>query len=462
MKLFRRLKTKYGISHPLCVLSLLACLVLCVCIVSITFSNHNTIAVSQSAGMVDTEQLSSFGEEIFDTVIHSYSQVVAIGIEPLLAVIIHGGAGLFNAMIGMPLDISNTVFSLPEVLVVAMLLYSVAKLMQCFECTRSFTMITYGEFERLFGYAMLVVSASHNVVKIMYVCDKYTSMFYALFGQELAEAAIVIFVLVIGIITSFAGILIFYITKTLVFGLQIMQLSVSFFPFTSLLFEVLRSSVTVIMAVFNLLFPKMGFAFNCAAFIFGLILLSQTSSSVEYFRVIYIESLVIPYYRYRGKGSSLYKDVPSEIRKKCKNSHGMILPVFAMDSFTIGDVQISSHDKWWMEIAEEGLFFYRKKHLSRKVESFHILKSEKKWYYKDNWRCLEIFNLDGPEENIIRLFSKPQREIVFAVSREYETVFREITDGVGATDYNALKKKLTDERRQYIEEENKAFYAITQ
>ncbi len=462
MKLFRRLKTKYGISHPLCVLSLLACLVLCVCVVNITLSDHNTITVSQSAGTVDTEQLSSFSEEIFDTVIYSYSQAVAIGIEPLLAVIIHGAAGLLNAMIGMPLNINNTVFSLPEVLMIAILLYSVGKLMQCFECTRSFTMITFGEFERLFGYAMLVTSACHNVVKIMYVCDKYTSLFYALFGQGFAEVAIALFVFWVGVITSFAGILIFYTTKTLVFGLQIMQLSISFFPFTSLLFEVLRSSVTVIMAVFNLLFPKMGFAFNCAAFILGLILLSQTSSSVEYFRVIYIESMLIPYYRYRGKSTALYKDVPTEIRKKCQNSHGMILPVFAMNSFSVGDIQISSHDKWWMEITDEGLFFYRKKRFSRKVESFYILKNDKKWYFKDNWRCLELFNLDGPEENIIRLFCKPEREIVFVVSREYETVFGEITDGVGATDYNALKRKLTDERRKYIEEENKAFYAITQ
>jgi len=461
MKLFRRLKTKYGISHPLCVLSLTACLVLCVCIV-ISLGNGNSVDVLYSSETVNASELWAFGEEIFDSVIHSYSQVVAIGIEPVLAVIVHGTTGLLNAMIGMPLDIENTVFSLPEILLITIIMYSIGKLMQCFECTRSFTMITYGEFERLFGYAILVVTACHNVVKIMYVCDKYSALFCLLFGEKRAEIAIGVFVLLMGVITSFAGILIFYITKTLVLGLQIMQLSISFFPFTSLLFEVIRSSITVIMAVFNLLFPKVGFAFNCTAFILGMILLSQTSSSVEYFRVIYIESMLIPYYRYKGKITALYKDVPMEIRKKCKNPQGIIFPVFSMNSFYADGIEISSHEKWWMEIGEEGLFFYRKKFFKRNVESFKILKNDKKWYFKDNWRCLEIFNLDGPEENIIRLFQKPEREIAFVVSREYEAVFKEITEGMGAADYNALKQKLTEERRNYIEKENKAFFAITQ
>lgn len=465
MRLFRRLKTKYGIAHPFCVLSLLACLVFCVLIVGYALLHYEpgvTAHEASVAGEVDTEELKRFGEEIFDTVIGSYSQVVAIGIEPFLAVIVHGIAGLLNAVIGMPLDIETTYFSLPEILLIAIVLYSIGKLMQCFECTRSFTMLTYGEFERIFGYLMMVVIACQNVTKIIYVCEKHRVMLENLFYGIKVEWVMAIFVFWIGLLSAFAGILIFYITKTLVLGLQIMQLSISFFPFTSLLFEVLRSSVTVAMAMFNLLFPRVGFAFNCAAFVVGIVLLSQTSSSVEYFRVIYLESLLIPYYRFKGKVTQLYKDVPTEIRKKCNGRKGIIVPVFSMDRFVIGDVNVADHEKWWMEIAEDGLNFYRKKILSRKVEYFHISKEEKKWYFKDNWKCLEIFDLNGPEENIIRLFKKPEREIAFVVSREYEAIFKEITMGMAATDYNALKTRLTEERRSYIEKENQAFYAVTQ
>ena len=173
----------------------------------------------------------------------------------------------------------------------------------------------------------------------------------------------------------------------------------------------------MLFAVFNLLFPKVGFAFNCAAFIIGIVFLSQTSSSVEYFRVIYLESLLIPYYRFKGKITQLYKDVPTEIRKKFR---------------------------------------------SRKVETFSIGKNERKWYFKDNWKCLELFDLNGPEENIIRLFKKPERKLAFVVSREYEAIFTDVTAGMGAIDYNALKAKLTEERRIHMEKDNKAFYAITQ
>ncbi|MBQ8246709.1 MAG: hypothetical protein IJZ42_06225 [Lachnospiraceae bacterium] len=465
MNFFRRLKTKYGIAHPLCVLSLAACLFLCVFIICTALVNYESGMSSQVTNVseaVDMQELRNFGEEIFDTIISSYSQVIAIGIEPLLAVIVHGFAGLLNAMIGMPLDIENSVFSLPEVLLIAVAIYSIGKLMQCFECTRSFTMITFGEFERILGYVMMIIISCRNVIKVIYVCDKHNTMFKTIFHGIKTEWIVALLVLFVGVISSFVGIMIFYITKTLVLGLQIMQLSISFFPFTSFLFEVLRSSATITMAMFNLLFPRVGFAFNCAAFILGIIFLSQTSSSVEYFRVIYIESLLIPYYRFKGRIETLYKDVPTEIRKKCRDKNGIIVPVFSMEQFQIGEIDVAGHEKWWMEVSEEGLHFYRKKFLSFKVESFSIGKNEKKWYFKDNWKCLEIFDLNGPEENIIRLFKKPEREISLAISREYEAIFKEIVVGMEATDYNALKTRLTDERRSLMEKENKAFYAVTQ
>lgn len=462
MKIFRRLKTKYGIAHPLCVLSLLACLGLCGIIVFNSLSAYDGGSIVSQQGRATVGEVMLFGEEIFDTLIGSYSQTVAIGIEPFLAVIVHGVLGLFNAMLGMPLDIDMTVFSVPEVLVIAMIVCAIGKFLQCFECTRSFTMLTYGEFERIFGYIMMIVVSSQNITKIIYVCEKHGAMLQTLFPHGTARYVVAVFVFFLGVISSFIGILIFYITKTLVLGLQIMQLSISFFPFTSFFFEVIRSSTVIVMAMFNLLFPKIGFSFNCAAFVIGVVLLAQTSSSVEYFRVIYVESLMVPYYRFKGKINQLYKDVPSEIRKKSRNKEGIIVPAFSMERFKIGETDVANHEKWWIEITDEGMYFYRNMFLSGKVEQFFIPMEERNWFYKDNWRCLELFDLDGPKENIIRLFKKPKREISFAISREYENIFKEITEGMHATDYNALKAQLTEERRSYIEKENKAYYALTQ
>ena len=462
MKIFRRLKTKYGIAHPLCVLSLLACLGLCGFIVLHALSGYEGGSVVSQRESVTVGEVMLFGEEVFDTLIGSYSQTVAIGIEPFLAVIVHGVMGLFNAMFGMPLDIDMTVFSVPEILVIAMIVCMIGKFMQCFECTRSFAMLTYGEFERIFGYIMMIVVSSQNITKIIYVCEKHGTMLQTLFPHGMARYVVAAFVFLLGVTSSFIGIFIFYITKTLVLGLQIMQLSISFFPFTSFFFEVIRSSTVIVMAMFNLLFPKIGFSFNCAAFIVGIVLLAQTSSSVEYFRVIYVESLMVPYYRFKGKINQLYKDVPSEIRKKCRNKDGIIVPAFSMERFKIGEIDVANHEKWWIEITDEGMYFYRNMFLSRNVEQFFIPMEERNWFYKDNWRCLELFDLDGPKENISRLFKKPKREISFAISREYENIFKEITEGMHATDYNALKAQLTEERRSYIEKENKAYYALTQ
>ena len=466
MRLWRRLQTKYGITHPFCVLSLLACLVFCVLVVgySLIANNDSSVILSQAETVteVNSDELRMFGEELFDAVIGSYSQVVAIGIEPLLAVILQGIAGLVNAAIGMPFHMETSYFSIPEILLIVLLVYAIGKFMQCFECTRSFTMLTFGEFERIFGYMMMIFISCRNVTKIIYVCRKYSDVLRAISGEMPLEIFTAMIVFIVGFISAFMGIAIFYITKTMVLGLQILQLSISFLPFTSLFFEVLRSSATITVAVFNLLFPRVGFAFNCAAFILGIVLLSQTSSSVEYFRVMYLESILIPYYRFKGQVDHLYKEVPVEICKKCKDRSNLIVPVFSMEHFKIDEIDVANHEKWWMEITEERLYFYRKINFSRKVEMFSIEKDAKKWYYRDNWKCLELFDLNGPRENIIRLFHKPEPEIAFAVSREYETIFKEITEGMCATDYVALKEALTKERRKYLEQEKKAFYAAIQ
>lgn len=465
MKFFRRLKTKYGIAHPLCMLSLLACLCLCAGIILYTLINYedtNALQYAEITENVSSDAVLLFGEELFDTIIQSYSQVIAIGIEPFLAVIVHGFAGLVNAMIGLPFNIEATMFSVPHILLITIVICSIGKLMQCFECTRSFAMLTYGEFERIFGYILMVYIACQNVIKIMYVCEKHRMTLNAVFEGMPVEIIVGLLVFIIGVLTSFSGILFFYVTKTLVLGLQIMQLSISFFPFTSMVFEVMRSSITIAVAVFNLLFPKVGFAFNCAAVVVGCILLTQTSSSVEYFRVIYIETLLLPYYRFKGSHKLLYKDVPTEIRKRCKNSDGIIVPVFSIDKFNIKGIEVASHEKWWLEITEDALQFYRKRIFSKKVECFTLSMEERNWYYKDNWRYLELFDLNGPDENIIKLFKKPERELSFAVSREYEVIFKDITANMHAVDYNALKARLTEERKHYIEQENKAFYAAIQ
>lgn len=463
MSFLRRLKTKYGMAHPFCMLSLLACLCLCVGILLSALSEYQMTPFSAAAveNTLTAEKVYLFLDELFDTVVISYSQTVAIGIEPFVAVIIQGFAGLVNAVIGLPFNIDATWFSLPHVLGIMILICSISKLAQCFEFTRSFAMLTIGELERIFGYVIIVCMACRNIVRVMYVFEKHKSTVDAMFGTAAAWITPLI-ILGIGVVTSFSAILVFYIIKTLVLGAQIMQLSIAFFPFTSFVFEVLKSSLTIGVAVFNLLFPRVGFAFNCAAMLLGCILFVQTSSCVEYFRVIYIETLLLPYYRFKGEKKMLYADAPADIRKKCKNEDGIIIPVFSMERIKIGEIEIAGHEKWWMEITEDSLIFYRKKLFSKKIDILSMKKTERDWYFRENWRCMELFDLNGPAENIIRLFKKPERELGFMVSREYESIFRDITDSIGATDYIALKQQLTEERRKYIEQENKAFYAAIQ
>lgn len=466
MRLMRRMKSKYGITHPLCLLSILACVCFCTIIILHTFlryADSTTDTFNYVNGDVDVREVMAFLEEISDTIIRSYSQVIAIGIEPVLAVLLEGGAGLTNAVMGMPLDISSTMFSVPHVLLITLAVFMLGKLMQCFEFTRSVGMLIYGEAERIFGYVVMVAISCQNIVKIMYVCEKHSATLESVLRFENTEVLQGIVVFVLGAGSAFVGLVVYYVIKTLVLGLQIMQLSVSFFPFTSLLFEVVRSSFVVIIAVFNLLFPRVGLAFNVAMLLLGALALAQTSGSVEYFRVIYFESLIIPFYRFRGETIKLYKDVPREIKKHCNREKcGIIVPVFSTGRFVLEGQTVSNHEKWWMEICEKELRFYRKKFMVGKIEQINIPLDGLKWYFRENPRCMELFVLDGPQENIIRLFKKPQKHVTFVISREYETIFSNMVSAMHAVDYEALKAQMLQERKEYIKRENKAYYALTQ
>ena len=95
MRLMRRMKSKYGITHPLCLLSILACVCFCTIIILHTFlryADSTTDTFNYVNGDVDVREVMAFLEEISDTIIRSYSQVIAIGIEPVLAVLLEGGA----------------------------------------------------------------------------------------------------------------------------------------------------------------------------------------------------------------------------------------------------------------------------------------------------------------------------------------------------------------------------------
>ena len=64
MKFFRRLKTKYGIAHPLCMLSLLACLCLCAGIIIYALANLLTKIPNTVVRVIDV--IGSFDKPILD------------------------------------------------------------------------------------------------------------------------------------------------------------------------------------------------------------------------------------------------------------------------------------------------------------------------------------------------------------------------------------------------------------
>lgn len=386
----------------------------------------------------------AFLDEIFRACIDNYSQMVASFLDPFFTLFLSGVTYIVNSVLGMPLDIPESYLAFIWLTFASLGIFLAGKLMLMISGTRDVTMMTFVQVSKAVSCLMMAYATLVNISDIHYICSKYRPALESFHKRMSFEEASFFYSYVLGILVAVfvfaAG---FLITETL-YGLQIRQLSYAYIPFTSFFFEVFSGMFVLASFLFAFAFPGLSLVFN--AFIVALCLLICRSSvrSIIYFDEIYIFSLYNILFKNRRQieDSRIPKRVKELFRKEeFDNTPFVSFPIFIFDGKAYPFVK---HERIYVNVKDKKVCMLSLSFLGKNVEKYEIDTALRPIFFTENHRCLELFTLDGPIENINHLFKKPKKDFSFVVSRLYEQDFKRIEEMLGATDFAKLKTEIKD------------------
>ena len=386
----------------------------------------------------------------------SYSSVVAISCEPFTALLFLGIIENINNLCGNPLNMISTPAGNPIVLAVITVFFIVSKLMKSNETTQIFGMVTLGELEKYLGLVFILVLGILNI----------TGLSTAAVGAVVSAAApdataaggsvlVTVLSIVFSVFMAVVSVVVYFVIKTVMAGLDVVQMSLSFIPGSAFFFETFKTLFAAFIVIVNVICPPLGIAINIIVFIIGCILFKYCYRAVRYFKSIFVKPLFKRIRGYDPQISLVSKKLTKRLTKyfvKEKIEPDMAIPVYPLKY--IGEEKVHRFDRWWMVVVGERIDYMKARAGKKRVRILHWECSETQpvyirkglWYY-------EIFAYIPHPDNMAKRF--PKKEFSFAMSHEYMCRLDEIIQKTGYTDYTLIQeeRKLTKKQKR---EEKKA------
>lgn len=379
----------------------------------------------------------------------AYSTVVGVSCEPFAALLFIGILEHVNSWIGSPFNIGPTPMSNIWVLLTVAIFFAISKILRANEATQILGTVTLGELEKYIGLVFIVVIGILNVTGVTAVTVEAAGL------NRAADAGngTVVAVLsgIISVFFALISIVVFFIIKTVMKGLDIVQMSLTFIPGVTFVFEVLKTVVTCTIILVNVICPPLGIAINCIIFIICCFLFKFCYRATKYFEAIYVR----PLFRFiRGFDPQIplvYGKLPRRWKKFYKNNEqpDIFLPVYNMKY--LGAQKVKRYEKWFWKVENQTNSFVRMKGFRNKIISVPCENSANTPVYIK--KCLwwfEIFRYIDVEDNLKKRF--PKKEFSFTLSKEYHYRFHELLSVSGLTDYNVLRQERKDIKQQKREE----------
>lgn len=372
----------------------------------------------------------------------SYANIVGISCEPFSALIFIGAIEIINNLCGSPLDIATTPMSNIFVLLTLVVFFVISKIMKANEATQIFGMITLGELEKYLGLVFIMVLGIYNVTGVAQVTVQAAET--AGVFETSYNVASVVFNTVITVLMAIVSVLIFFVVKTVMFGLEVLQMTLSFIPGSGFVFETAKTVFVGVLIFVNTVFPEIGFILNCITLFICALLFKKCYLASRYFRKIYVKPLLRRLKGFDPQISLFAKHLPRKIRKvysSKKDDITFLIPAYPVKY--LGSEKVVRYETWFF-IGEEGTAGFVKKRFAKK--NLQTIKCEDTAqtpvYIRNGFRFIEIFHYVDTEENLKKKF--PKKEYSFVISKEYHYKFEEITRLSGLTDYAILQQEKKD------------------
>lgn len=380
----------------------------------------------------------------------SYSSVVGVSCEPFTALLFLGVVENVNKWVGSPMDISSTPAGNPIVLIVVLLFFVASKLMKSNEATKVLGICTLGELEKYLGLVFILILGVINVVGITDVFVTNTVSAASLSPTPNSNFLVGILTSVFSVFMAIVSLVVYFVVKTVMFGIDALQACFSFIPGSGFVFEFVQSAFVVVLLSINVFFPWLGVILNIIVFIICLIMFRICYTIEEYVRKIHIKPFFASIKGYDSEFPIVSRKLPKRIKKIYEEAGSDIrlsIPAYFIKSKETEAFKIKFFTKVWLVSDGNEFKVYAKKNsFSKKYNVLTIKnKEEKPVFIKKDFRFIEIYSAMNSKK-------RKSKDIRIVFSNEYFGRFDNIVEILELENYNAIRsaEKLTkkEQRRE--------------
>lgn len=376
----------------------------------------------------------------------SYASLVGVSCEPFAALLFIGILENINRWIGSPFQMMETPLSNLWVLLVVAVFFAISKVLKANEATQILGTITLGELEKFTGLAFVIVIGIMNVTGLTTVAIQAAGADSAASGGGFVG----VLTACLSLFFALISVVVFFIIKTVMKGLEVIQMSLSFIPGVTLVIEILKTVITCFIIFVNIVCPPLGIAINLVVFIICCFLFKHCYNASKYFQKIYVRPLLRLVRGFDPHIPLVIRKLPRKMKKEYANKElpDMIIPIYPLKYY--GEEKVSKYERWYM-ISDERSTCFKKYRMFKKAYRLIECKESARTpvYLKKGLWYFEIFHYIDTQDNLAKKF--PRKEYSFVFSKEYYYRHEEILFKSGLVDYELLKQE-----RKEIKQQNKA------
>jgi len=391
----------------------------------------------------------------------SYSGIIGISAEPFTGLLFLGIMQNLDKLTGNPLNMPDIPVGHPAVLAVVAVCFIASKFMKANESTKVFGICTLGYLEKFLGTFCVLAIGILTVIGVAGTSGAAV-VNAATAGEVATQAghyAAGVVSTIFAVFMAVMSLIVNYIVKTVMLGLDVLQNILSFIPFSSVVCEVIKTALVVAIFAINVIYPPAGYVINIIVFIICCLLFKACYNAVEYLKKIYIYPFFVGIFGYKEDYPLKKKHLPFRVKKAFKERLSdvkAVIPLYTIKKPRKYDLKLKLYERVWLVVVGEETGILFRKYNGQRNYFFKINTEEMPdTYLRKGFRFFELYNFrqypDKPEKK------HPKKNMDFVFSREYRYRFDEIIALTGCVNVN--QEKMT--RRQERKAERKAWIEST-
>jgi len=331
------------------------------------------------------------------------------------------------------------------VIVLCFGIFLVGKLFSSVSFSKSVAMILYSRLEIVLSLVLILIRSYLNYKEADYLYrTKYGDRILA--GNISEYFSYIICVYAMTFVFLLLSLIAWYFVSCFWFAAFGYQQNFLQYPFMSFFGEIIKTLIYFILLGISIFIPVYAFPIWGAMVIVTIILYPKCNKMLQYFYfqdIVTFRYMILDRGKIRSHTGTMY--IPKELKAMYPGQNMCVAFMIRKDRFP--ELPFRKFDKVFVTYKENQLVIYGKSFFGKHFREYQIPKSE--YFYIVGHENFAVFTIDGPKEEIIHLFKRPNKDFCIYISKACETGFTEIVNRLNAVDYESLSAELLKNRKLY-------------